>query len=215
MRYIIVGCGRLGGTLAPALVNEGNAIAIIDRDPQALRRLPPDFRGRPIEGVAFDQAVLERAGIAQADGLATVTNSDNTNFVLAAVARWRYRVPRVVARIYDPVRADIYRHLGIPTFSPTAWGAGRVRDLLTYARLRASLEIGNGEVKVVEIEIGPLLDGHPAGELNVAEESQVVAVVRAGRGFIPTPATPLRVHDQVQVAVLASGAGRLERMVET
>ena len=181
MRYVIVGSGRVGATLATTLSEEGEEVAIVDRDAEAFKRLGPSFKGRKLHGNAFDQAVLERAGIGRADGFATMTNGDNTNFVLAAMARWRYHVPRVVARIYDPIRADIYRQLGIPTVSSTVWGASRVRELLTYSELSPVLDVGSGEVQVVEVEVSPLLDGHPARELNVAEEIQVVAVVRGGQ----------------------------------
>jgi trk system potassium uptake protein TrkA len=201
--------------VATTLANEGHEVAIIDKNPEAFRRLGTTFRGQAIEGVAFDQAVLERAGIRRADGFATVTNGDNTNYVLAAMARWHYQVPRVVARIYDPLRADIYRQLGVPTVSSTVWGANRIRELLTYAELTPVLEVASGEVQVVEVEVSPLLDGHSVAELNVPEESQVVAIVRSGQGFIPTPATILRAHDLLYVAVRSLAIGRLEAMVGT
>ncbi len=213
MRYVIVGSGRVGATLATTLSEEGQDVAIVDRDPAAFKRLGPSFKGRPLRGNAFDQAVLENAGIARADGFATMTNGDNTNFVLAAMARWRYRVPRVVARIYDPIRADIYRQLGIPTVSSTTWGATRVRELLTYSELSPVLDVGSGEVQVVEVEVSPLLDGQAVRELNVPEEVQVIAVVRGGESFIPGPATVLKGHDRLHVAVRASAMGRLEAMV--
>jgi len=213
MRFVIVGCGRVGAAVATTLANEGHEVAIIDKNPEAFRRLGTTFRGQAIEGVAFDQAVLERAGIRRADGFATVTNGDNTNYVLAAMARWYYQVPRVVARIYDPLRADIYRQLGVPTVSSTVWGANRIRELLTYAELTPVLEVASGEVQVVEVEVSPLLDGHSVAELNVPEESQVVAIVRSGRGLIPTTATILRAHDLLYVAVRPLAIGRLEAMV--
>lgn len=215
MRYIIVGCGRVGARLATTLSEDGHDISIIDRNREAFRRLGPAFHGQTVEGWAFDQSVLERAGIRRADGFATVTNGDNTNYVLAAMARWHYQVPRVVARIYDPLRADIYHQLGIPTFSSTTWAANRVRDLLTYVQLTPVLVAGSGEVQVVEVEVSPLLDGRQVAQLNVPEESQVVTVVRDGRAFIPTPATVVRTHDKLQVAVTASAIDRLEAMVGT
>lgn len=106
VRYVIVGCGRLGSLLATALAAEQHLVAVIDRDPNAFQRFGGTFSGQRVRGVAFDREVLEAAGIANADGFATMSNGDNANFVLAAMTRWRYRVPRVVARIYDPVRAS-------------------------------------------------------------------------------------------------------------
>jgi trk system potassium uptake protein TrkA len=119
----------------------------------------------------------------------------------------------VVARIYDPVRADIYARLGIPTVSPTTWGAARVKELLSYGRLTPLLDIGNGDVEVVEAEAGMLLDGHAAGELLVPEAMQIVAIVRNGRGFIPLASTPLQAHDLIQIAVHASARGQLSAML--
>ncbi len=164
-------------------------------------------------GLAFDRNVLEAAGISSADGFATMTNGDNSNFVLAAMARWRYRVPRVVARIYDPVRADIYARLGIPTVSPTTWGSARVKELLTYGQMTPLLDIGNGDVEVVEVEAGALLQGHAAADLMVPEAMQIVAIVRNGRGFLPSPATVLQAYDLLQIAVRASARGQLSAML--
>lgn len=213
MRYVIIGCGRVGSLLATDLSRDGHDVAIVDRNPSAFERLGPGFRGVSIAGVAFEQQVLERAGIRRADGLATVTNGDNTNFVIAAMARWRYQVPRVVARIYDPLRADIYRRLGVPTVSSTTWGANQVRELLSYTGLATVMTVASGEVRVVHVEVSPLLDGHQVGQLNVPEEIQVVAVIRSGRAFIPSSLTELRNHDILHVAVLAEAMGRLDQMV--
>ena len=213
MRFVIVGCGRVGAALATTLSDERHEVAIIDKNPEAFRRLGETFRGAAIEGTAFDQDILERAGVRRADGFATVTNGDNTNYVLAAMARWRYQVPRVVARIYDPLRADIYRQLGIPTVSSTVWGANRLRELLTYVELTPVLELASGEVQVVEVEVSPLLDGHPVAELNVPEESLVAAVIRGGRAFIPTSATVLRTRDKLHIVVQSAAIRRLEAMV--
>jgi trk system potassium uptake protein TrkA len=213
VHHVIVGCGRLGAILATSLAEEGQQVTIVDREPDAFRRLGPTFTGQRVPGVAFDQRILEVAGIAHADGFATMTNADNTNFVLAAMARWRYRVPRVVARVYDPVKADIYRRLGIPTVSPTTWGAARVKELLSYGQTTPLLDIGNGDVEVVEVEAGPLLHGRTAQQLAVSESLQIVAIVRDGRGFIPTPTTLLQAHDMLQIALRASARGQLAAMI--
>ena len=213
MRYVIVGCGRVGALLATSLAEEGHSVTIVDKREDSLRRLGPGFRGVALQGNAFDQELLEAAGIDQADGLAAVTNGDNTNYVIATLARTRYQVPRVVARIYDPLRANIYRELGVPTVSSTIWGANRIHEILTYVELTPVLEVGSGEVLVVEAEVSPLLAGHSVSELNVPEETQVVAVVRAGRGLIPTAATVLASHDKLQIATLASALPRLHGLL--
>ena len=213
MRHVIVGCGRLGATLATALGDEGHDVTVVDRDPEALGRLGKSFRGHRITGIAFDRKILEDAGINHADGLATVTNSDSTNFVLAAMARWRYHVPRVVARIYDPTKAEIYGRLGIPTVSPTRWGAARIEELLNYAPVTPRLDIADGDVEVVNIETNALLDGRSVEQLTMVEAMQIVAIVRAGRGFIPTPNTRVQAHDMLYIAVRPAARGRLNALL--
>ncbi len=119
MKIIIVGCGRVGAQLAEMLSQEGHEVAIIDKDPTSARRLGKAFQGHFIPGVGFDRDVLLKAGIDHTDGFASVTSGDNTNIVAALAARDHFHVPRIVARIADPRRAEIYRRFGIPTISPT------------------------------------------------------------------------------------------------
>jgi trk system potassium uptake protein TrkA len=214
MRHVIVGCGRLGATLATALGDAGHDVTVVDHDPDALYRLGKTFRGRCITGIAFDRNVLEDAGIHHADGLATVTNSDNTNFVLAAMARWRYHVPRVVARVYDPTKAEIYVRLGIPTVSPTRWGAARIEELLNYAPVTPQLDIADGDVEVVDIEANALLAGRSVEQLTMAETMHIVAIVRGGHGFIPTPGTLVQAHDMLYIAIRPAARGRLNALLE-
>jgi len=213
MRIVIVGCGRVGSQLASMLSSEGHHVAIIDRNPRAFRRLSKAYTGLAVEGVAFDEGTLQRAGVSEADAFATVTNGDNTNYVLAALARNRFKVPRVVARIYDPVRADIYRRLGVPTISSTVWGANKIRELITYFGITSVLTIANGEVQVFQVEIGPLLDGYRVQDVNVPGEIQVVAIIRGGGAFIPTVLTTLATHDLLHVAALSSAMAKLEKML--
>jgi trk system potassium uptake protein TrkA len=215
MKYVIVGCGRLGAILATTLADDQHQVAIIDRDEAAFSRLGRRFNGQQLVGVAFDRTVLESAGIASADGFATMTNGDNTNFVLAAMARWRYRVPRVVARIYDPVRAEIYTRLGIPTVSPTTWGAARVKELLTYGNITALLDLGNGDVEVVEVEAGALLDGHAAAELSIPETIQLISIVRDGHALIPVATSSIKARDLLQIALRTSARAQLASMLGT
>ncbi|MBI2955310.1 MAG: TrkA family potassium uptake protein [Chloroflexi bacterium] len=213
MRVIIVGCGRVGSLLAMLLSTDGHEVSIIDRDATAFKRIGRGFTGNLIEGNAFDQDILKRAGIEMADAFASVTAGDNTNYVLAAMARNRFRVPRIVTRIYDPLRADIYRRLGIPTISSTVWGANKIRELLTYVGLTSVLTVANGEVEVVEAEISPLLDGSQVKDLTIPGEAQVIALIRGGTSFIPSPITTLARGDRVLVAVLATAMPRLESML--
>ncbi len=213
MRVIIVGCGRVGALLATMLSTDGHEVAIVDRDPAAFKRLGGGFKGVAIEGNAFDRQVLMRAGIERADAFASVTAGDNTNYVLAAMARNRFQVPRVVTRIYDPLRADIYRRFGVETISSTVWGAYRIRELLTYSGLSRVLTVASGELEVVEAEVNALLAGHQVKDLTIPGETQVVAVIRGGAALIPITMTTLVKGDRLLIAVLASAMPRLETML--
>ena len=118
-----MGCGRVGSSLATALEAAGHSVAIIDQSKEAFRRLGSDFKGRTILGVGFDRDTLLEAGIDGADAFAAVSNGDNSNILAARVARENYGVTNVVARIYDPGRAEIYQRLGIPTVATVIWAS--------------------------------------------------------------------------------------------
>src|SRR5260370_23490838 len=126
-----MGCGRVGSTLAHILEDRGNTVAVIDRDPEAFRRLRPSFRGERVTGMGFDRDVLARAGIERADSFAAVSSGDNSNIIAARVARETFGVRQVAARIYDPRRAEVYERLGIPTVATVRWTADQMlRKLL-------------------------------------------------------------------------------------
>lgn len=213
MRFVIVGCGRVGAQLASRLSVEGHKVAIVDRDPAAFRRLSPTFKGQTVEGVGFDRDVLVAAGIERADGFASVTSGDNTNVVSARIARQIFRVPKVVARIYDPRRADIYRRFGLQTISPTEWAATRIAEVLCHAGITILQTIGNGEVNLVEVEVTAHLAGHRVNELVMPGESSIVALVRDGRATVPTLGATLQMGDTLQVSVQATAMGRLAAML--
>jgi trk system potassium uptake protein len=130
MHVVILGCGRVGATLALMLESEGHAVAIIDRDREAFRRLGRSFKGRTVLGIGIDEDVLRKAGIEHADAFAATTSGDNSNIMSAQIVKIKYKVPRVIARIYDPLRAEAYQELGIDTISPTLLGAGMCRDFI-------------------------------------------------------------------------------------
>lgn len=128
MKVVILGCGRLGAFLAWMLSHEGHAVTIIDRNREAFRRLEEGFKGRTILGTGIDEDVLRLAGIEGADAFAAVTNGDNTNIMAAQIAKLKFKIPKVIARVYDPLRAGAYHDLGIINISPTILGAGLIRD---------------------------------------------------------------------------------------
>ena len=135
MNVIVMGCGRVGEQLALLLDAEGHQVTTIDYDSSALARLGSPYKGRKVKGVGFDRDILVEAGIEQADAFAATSSSDNANIVAARIARHIFYVPRVVARLYDPRRAEIYKRLGLLTISSTNLGAERIRDLLSHAEL--------------------------------------------------------------------------------
>lgn len=130
MNVVIMGCGRVGAQLAMLLDTEGNRVTVIDLEPAAFRRLPASFRGRAVVGNGIDMDALRRAGIEEAEAFAAVTQGDNRNVMAAQLAKHVFHVPRVVCRIYDPIREEIYHRLGLETISPTTVGAQLLKEAL-------------------------------------------------------------------------------------
>jgi trk system potassium uptake protein TrkA len=209
MNVIVMGCGRVGEQLILLLVAEGHHVAVIDYDTRALARLGPDFKGRKVKGVGFDQDVLIEAGIKEADAFAATSSSDNANIVAARIARNIFRVPRVVARLYDPRRAEIYRRLGLLTISSTTWGAERIRELLTFSNLDPVLTFGSGEVCLLSIEVSYHLVGRNAKQFTVPGEISIIAITRQGHSFLAMAGTEFHHGDTLHLAVLASSMDRL------
>jgi trk system potassium uptake protein TrkA len=210
MDTIIMGCGRVGSGLAARLEAEGHGVVVIDKNPKARYMLPRAFGGRFLAGVGFHRRVLEEAGIATAEAFIAVTNGDNSNIVAARTAREVYRVPKVVARIYDPRRADIYRDLGITTVASVRWTVQQIHQLLFHRDLEPERTFGNGETLLVRFGVPGYLAGRLARELNVEGEIQVVEVTRGGRSIIPSPASPLQAEDLLTFVVTAESLGRLQ-----
>jgi trk system potassium uptake protein TrkA len=212
MKIIVMGCGRVGEQLARLLVDESHQVSVIDYDAKALERLGPNFKGQKVIGVGFDRDVLIKAGIEQADAFAAASASDNANIVAARIAHNIFHVPRVVARLFDPQRAEIYRRLGMLTISSTTWGAERLRELLTSADIDPQLSFGSGEVSLVSIEIPPQLAGRMVRDLTVSSEISIVAITRQGAAFIPTLGSQFREGDLIHAAILATSLERFKTL---
>ena len=212
MKVLVVGCGRVGSGLAASLEIDSHAVTVIDREPKAMARLSRGFAGRSVVGNALDRDVLEQAGIGEADALAAVTGSDEINAVVSRLASRRFRVPRVVSRMYEPRQADLYGRLGVLTISPVEWGVTRVAQLLTLSDLAPIVSIG-GRVNLVEATIAPSLAGRRAGELEVPGEARVISVTRSGRTFLGDRATLLESGDVVAVAVTQGSETRLQQLL--
>jgi len=213
MKIVVMGCGRVGEQLARILADEGHDVVVIDYNPAALERLGPGFKGRTVLGVGFDREVLIKAGIEQADAFAATSSSDNANIIAARIARHIFHVPRVVVRLYDPRRADIYRRLGLVTICSTTWGAERIRELLTHTGLDPVMTFGNGEVSLLALEAPPHLVGRQVRDITVPNEIGVVVITRQGGAMLPTLGTEFQAGDLIYLAVLASAMERAEALL--
>ena len=187
MHVVIAGCGRVGSDLTVSLSKQGHTVSVIDKNPHAFERLPPGFEGQTLVGIVFDRETLEAAGIKEAGAFIAVTNGDNSNIVSARIAREHYNVEKVVARIYDPRRAEIYRRIGIPTVATVQWASAEIYDQLFHGIEHAEFSIGDGDMVLVRLEIPEELAGTPVESLGEAGRAMVVALDRMGGAVIPTP----------------------------
>lgn len=187
MHVIVIGCGRVGSGLAVALTKAGHTVAIIDKTPKSFRRLPADWPGQQILGSGFDRDLLEEAGIRRADSLAAVTSGDNTNILCARIARETYEISRVVARIYDPRRAEIFQRLGIPTIPTVAFTIEHVMRRIIPERAITEWSSSTGHLHLIEQPLPAEWEGHKLPrEVLTGNQIRVVAVTRAGAPAIDT-----------------------------
>ncbi len=213
MKIIIVGCGRIGSGLAQTLSRSGHTVTVIDVNPSAFELLPSSFKGQKIVGVGFDRDVLLQAGIERTDALAAVTSSDEANAVIARLASQVFRVPKIVAQLYDQRKAEIYNRLGLQTIDSTAWGIHRAADLLCYSPLNTVMSIGSGGVEIVEAEVPALLVGRTVRDLTVTGEIVVMAINRRNRTFLPSLGTEFEDRDVLHIAVAAGSSERLRGLL--
>jgi trk system potassium uptake protein TrkA len=213
MRVILVGCGRVGSELTIQLGRAGHDVTIIDKRASAFDRLPPGFNGRTIVGVGFDRDVLEDAGIKEADAFVAVTNGDNSNIVSARVAREYYHVPTVIARIYDPRRAEIYERLNIPTVATTTWGVKQIMLMLTHTREEIKETLAGGDLFRMRLTVPSHLVGKPVGRLNVDGQIMVVGVDRGGHGFIPVASSTFQDGDVAQLILHKDAMTTLDELL--
>ena len=213
MKVIIMGCGRIGSQVSGLMDANGHDVTVIDHDANAIGRLGPNFKGRVVQGLGFDRNVLMEAGIERADAFVAASSSDNANIVAARIARNIFRVPRVVARLYDPHRAEIYQRLGLTTISSTNWGAERIYQVLSHTDLDVLYTFGRGEVSLVVVEAPLQLIGKNVGQLIVSGEIEVISITRDDQAFIPVHGTEFKQGDLIHISVLSSAMERLEQML--
>jgi len=201
VHVVVVGCGRVGAGLARSCEEMGHTVAVLDKNEKALERLPEGFAGLTVVGIGFDRDRLGDAGIERADALAAVTGGDNSNILVARVARETFGVERVVARIKDPRRAAIYERLGIPTIATVQWATERVLHRILPERPNVDWIDPSAKVVLLERPLPSSRSGHPVTDMDIDGRARVVAVTRLGVAQIPTPALIAQDGDTLHVAV--------------
>lgn len=210
MHVIVVGCGRVGSALALSLTESGHSVTVIDRKPEAFARLGAGFTGRTLAGIGFDRDRLVEAGIEEAGALAAVTSGDNSNVLIARVARETFGLERVVARIYDPRRAAIYQRLGIATVATVAWTTERVLRRILPDEPAVEWVDPSAKVMLVERQVPASWAGHPLTELESHGNVRVASVTRLGVAQVPSIGLVLQEGDVLHVAVAADALAGLD-----
>lgn len=210
MHVVVVGCGRVGSSLAISLIGSGHTVSIVDRRPEAFARLGPGFTGTTVAGIGFDRDTLREAGIEQAGAVASVTNGDNSNILIARVARETFGIERVVARIYDPRRAVIYQRLGIPTVATVAWTTERVLRRILPDEPGVDWVDPSAKVVLVERVVPSAWGGHAVEELELPGVARVVSVGRYGVASVPKPGAVVQEDDVIHVAAAGDALAELD-----
>jgi trk system potassium uptake protein len=214
VHVIIAGSGRVGSELARNLESAGHSVAVIDKNRKAFDRLATNFKGRRVVGFAFDRHVLEEAGIRDAAAFASVTSGDNSNIVSARVAREHYRVPHVIARIYDPRRAQVYQRLGIQTVATVRWTTDQMLRHLAPEDVGVEFTLDNGEVVLIALSAPRETVGRSGTQLDLEGHRRVVAVSRFGVPRIPDKGLTIQEGDVLHIAVARGDAADLANQVK-
>src|SRR5690349_4732298 len=209
-----MGCGRTGSTLAQMVEDRGHTVAVVDQNPDAFRRLGAHFEGRRVVGPGFDRDTLTEAGIEDAYAFAAVSNGDNSNILAARVARETFGVEHVVARIYDPGRAEVYQRLGIPTVATVRWTSDQMlRRLLPQGHV-PELTDPSGTIVVAEVTVNPAWVGHRITALEEATGARTAYLTRLGTGILPAKDTVFQEGDLLHLATMASDLPEVERILD-
>ena len=208
-----MGCGRVGSSLASELELLGHSVSIIDQSREAFRRLGPDFKGRTISGIGFDRDTLLEAGIETADAFAAVSNGDNSNILAARVARETYGVANVVARIYDPGRAEIYQRLGIPTVATVLWATDQIMRRLVPEGSRSEWRDATGTIELAEVHPHNQWLGLPITAVEIATTARVAFLTRLAEGLVPNEHTVLQEGDLLHMIIETSRVREVETIL--
>ncbi len=201
VHFVIMGCGRTGSTLAQLVQDRGHTVAVVDRNPDAFRRLGGGFEGRRVVGLGFDRDTLLEAGIQEAWAFAAVSSGDNSNILAARVARETFGVSKVVARIYDPGRAEVYQRLGIPTVATVRWTADQMARRLLPVDATPEYRDASGTVVLSEVQVHLGWVGRRTSVLEAAVRGRVAFLTRLGEGLVPGPDTVYQEGDLVHLVV--------------
>ena len=201
MHVVIMGCGRVGSALAHTLDQAGHHVAVIDQSAASFAKLHPEFRGDTVTGIGFDRDTLLRAGIEKADAFAAVSSGDNSNILAARVARETFSVENVVARIYDPRRAEVYQRLGIPTVASVAWQTDQILRRILPESTGDEWRDGSGKVALTQFTFAEAWVGHRITRLERESGARVAFITRYGEGVIPDADTVVQADDVVHVLI--------------
>ena len=199
MHIVIMGCGRVGSTIAHILEDQDHSVAVIDQDPDAFRKLTASFKGTKITGIGFDRDVLIEAGIEHADAFAAVSSGDNSNVISARVVRESFGIERVVARIYDPRRAEVYQRLGIPTVATVRWTADQMLRKLLPEGAEPLWRDPTGAIVLAEVAYSDHWLGEKVTALEESARARIAFIARLGEAMIPVPGTVLQEGDVLHV----------------
>ncbi len=211
MNIMIVGCGRVGSQLALLLSQEGHNVTIIDKNPESFKRLGGSFNGLTATGTGFNEELLRELKIDKQDAFVSVTSGDNTNLMATQIAKKIFQVPRVIARVYDPKRADIYRKLGLDVISGTTLVAAMIRDKIIENRFTSYL-LDTGELGVIEIPVAEELRGKRVQDINIPDEFLVTVIERKKRVIIPQPDTKLEAGDKAIGVVRTTSLDKVKKI---
>lgn len=180
-----MGCGRVGSTLARSLEDRNHTVSVIDITAEAFRRLGPSFNGDKVTGLGFDRKVLEKAGIRRADAFAAVSSGDNSNIIAARVARETFGIEQVVARIYDPGRAEVYQRLGITTVATVKWTADQVLRRLLPAGAEPDYRDPSGTIRLDQVPAPAPWVGTRTVQFQEQTRTRIAWIDRLGEGLLP------------------------------
>ena len=213
MHVIVIGCGRVGSGLATSLEQAGHSVAIIDKNAKAFRRLPATFTGQKVTGLGFDRDTLILAGAERAQACASVTSGDNSNILAARIARENFVIPSVVARIYDPRRAQIYQRLGIATVATVAWTTDQIARRLVPDS-SSDWTDQSGGLSLIQRTLPAAWAGHRLAGLNDGDRFRIVALSRAGTAHLANNEMVGQEGDVLHVMVRSESAADLQSLFE-